>query len=127
MRVSINHTDKSSGLIFKTHQVEVSVAVTFSDEEQAIIKSRKLKDYVVLERQPDKLRRERIGAEAMRDNPGMFNLHVRDLVSGRADPFFCDTPIDAKIYEQQLTEALKKLKDFIAGNAETGTSKVFEL
>src|SRR3569832_2932493 len=127
MKVSIEHKDKASGLLFKTHQVAVSVAVVFSEEELAVIRSRRLRDYVVLERQPDKLRRERIGAEAMRDNPGMFNLHVRDLVSGRADPFFCDTPIDAKIYEQQLTEALKKLKDFIAGNAETGTSKVFEL
>ena len=127
MKVSIEHKDKASGLLFKTHQVAVSVAVVFSEEELAVIRSRRLRDYVVLERQPDKLRRERIGAEAMRDNPGMFNLYVRDLVSGRADEFFCDTPIDAKIYEQNLKVGLKTLKDFITGNAETGSATTFEL
>jgi hypothetical protein len=127
MRVSIKHTDKSSGLIFKTHQVEVAVTVVFSDEELAIIKSRKLKDYVVLQREPDRLRRERLGETAMAHNPRMFDLYVRDLVAGRPEQFFCDTPVDAKVYEQNLTEALKTLKSFLQGNAETAGAKVFEI
>lgn len=127
MRVSIEHADKTSGLVFKTHQIEVAVAVVFSEEEQAIIKGRKLKDTVVLKREPNSKEIEKRGAAWVRENHDLYHLYIRDLTAGKPERFLCDTPIDAKIYEQNLMEALKTLKGFISGNAETGTAKTFEL
>ena len=127
MRVSIEHKDKASGLIFKTHQVEVAVTVVFSEEEQAIIKHRKLKDYVITERIPDERLAGKIGSSFVQEHKHMYHLYVRDLTNGRPDHFVFDTPAHAKAYEQKVTEGLKELKAFIAGNAEIGTTKSFEL
>lgn len=127
MRVSIEHEDKTSGLIFKTHQTEVAVTVIFSDEEQAVIKSRKLKDTVVLKREPNAKEIEKRGAAWVRQNDDLYHLYIRNLTAGKPERFLCDTPIAAKIYEQELTGALKQLKEFLSGNAEIGKAKTFEL
>ena len=125
MRVSIEHKDKVAGLFRNIHQVDVVTSVQFTEEELAVIKSRKLKDYIVLERMPDSRMVEKLGADLPNYLDG-FKLRIKDLMKG-PDAFTCDTPIDAKAYEHSLTEALKELKAFIAGNAETATAKTFEL
>ena len=127
MRVSIEHNSGSSGLIFKKHFIRVAVTVVFSEEEQAIIRSRKLKDYVVLKREPDMLTVERLGARDAAQFAETYHLRIKDLASGKPDTYPFDTPIEAKQYETDLTAALKTLKEFISGNADTAKAKTFEL
>ncbi|MEJ0041003.1 MAG: hypothetical protein WDM81_01665 [Rhizomicrobium sp.] len=56
-----------------------------------------------------------------------YHLRVKDLLSGKPDKYLFDTPADAKVYEHELTEALKAFKQFIAANAEMAGAKSFEL
>ena len=127
MRVSIDHKDKKTGLVFKSNKYEVVVSVQFSDEELAIINSRKLKEYVVLERGWDATMKETAAK-----HPDYYdllpppNLIIGKLVKG-PDSYVFDTPIEAKGYEEKVTEALKRLKSFIMGNAEKAENKSFEL
>lgn len=127
MRVSIEHINKSSGLIFKKHYIEVAVTVVFSDEEQAVIRSRKLKEYVVLKREPDMLTVERLGAKDAAQFAETYHLRIKHLASGKPDKYPFETPIDAKNYEADLTAALKMLKEFIGANSETAGAKSFEI
>ncbi len=50
MRVSIEHTEKKTGLIRKKTHYCVTCKVNFSEEEKQIIKQRDLGETVVLER-----------------------------------------------------------------------------
>ena len=128
MRVSFEHNAKSSGIISKFHYVDVITTVQFSDEEMAIINSRKLKGFTVLDRGPDAVVRNRFE----RKHPDYlarlsnFELTVKKLMKG-PDTYSCETPAHAKSYEQEVTDALKKLKDFILGSADTAESKTFEI
>ncbi|MDE1945381.1 MAG: hypothetical protein KGI03_03875, partial [Patescibacteria group bacterium] len=121
------HNDKTSGLFGNVHQVEVFTRVQFSEEELAIIKSRKLKDYVVLKRKPDSRTAKKFDAEYMASIADGYHLRVKDLMKEDADRFTFDTPVDAKVYEENLTAALKQLKSFIVGNAGVAEAKTFEL
>jgi hypothetical protein len=127
MRVSIEHNDKTHGLVFKVHQVEVAVTVIFAEEELAVIRSRKLGDTVILERQADARTAEKLGAEYLASVAEGFHLRVKDLVKGKPERFTFDNPLQAKAYEQKLKAALTDLKAFLTGNAETGTATTFEL
>jgi len=127
MRVSFQHNDKATGLVFKKLTVDVVTSVLFSDEEIAIINSRKLKPFVVLKREPDA-----VVANRFKDDPDYlnslsgFDLTVAGLMKG-PDSYPCETPMHAKAYEEKVTDALKSLKNFIVGNAEKAESKSFEL
>ena len=127
MRVSIEHNSKSKGLIFKKRYIEVATTVVFSEEEQAIIRSRKLKEFVVLKREPDMLTVERLGARDAAMFVETYHLRIKDLASGKPDNYPFETPIEAKRYEAELTAALKTLKEFIGSNADTAKAKTFEL
>jgi hypothetical protein len=127
MRVSINHADRKFGLFGGTRMVEVAATVVFSDEEQAIIRGRKLKDYIVLKREPDSRSIDRLGAANVAELADAYHLRVRSLLSGKPDTYLFDTPAHAKRYEAELTDALKAFKDFIAANAETASATTFEL
>ena len=127
MRVSFQHNDKTTGLFSKKHTVDVVTSVQFSDEEQAIINTRKLKPFVVLAREADAVVKNRF-----KDDPTYlnslsgFDLTVAGLMKG-PDSYPCETPVHAKAYEEKVTEALKALKGFITGNADKAESKSFEL
>tara|TARA_R110002110_G_scaffold322490_1_gene534916 strand:- start:43 stop:399 length:357 start_codon:yes stop_codon:yes gene_type:complete len=117
MRVSIEHSDKAVGLLRMVNQIQVTTTVQFSEEELAVIRDRRLKDYIVAERVPDSRTASKFDAEYAARIADGWHLRVRDLMKGKPDGFMFDTPVDAKIYEQRLTEALKALKSFIEGNA----------
>lgn len=127
MRVSIEHSEESMGLLFKKPLYAVTATIQFSEEELAIIKTRRLKDFVVLERDWQATLQKKVEAHpeywATLAPP---HLKVSDLVKGR-DTYTFFTPIEAKSYENKLTDGLKQLKQFIAGNAATAESKTFEL
>jgi len=127
MRVSFEHNEKTTGLFIKKHTVDVVTSVQFSDEELAIINSRKLKQYIVLKREPDAVVTNRFKNDpAYLNSLTGFDLTVARLVKG-PDSYACDTPVDAKVYESNVTDALKALKSFITGNADKAEAKTFEL
>jgi hypothetical protein len=127
MRVSIEHSEESMGLVFKKPLYAVTATIQFSEEELAIIKTRRLKEFVVLDRDWQATLQKKVEAHpdywATLAKP---HLKVGDLMRGR-DTYTFFTPIEAKSYENKLTDALKQLKQFIAGNAATAESKTFEL
>lgn len=127
MRVSINHNDKATGFIFKSNKFEVVVSVQFSEEELAVINGRKLKEYIVLERGWDATMRDKANKHPeYYDTLPPPNLTIGKLVKG-PDGYVCDTPVDAKIYEEKVTNGLKSLKAFLQGNQTKAESKTFEL
>ncbi|MEL7275567.1 MAG: hypothetical protein AAGK98_03780 [Pseudomonadota bacterium] len=141
MKVSINHTQKTSGMIRKTTYHGVAVQVEFNTEEMAVIRERQLEKDIILQRDPPadmsdaaiekrenrglgrKLLTAAVsGADALHDD-----LTVRKLMQG-VDLYFLGTPMEAKAYEAELKEALVKLKNWIVGNAEVETETAsFEL
>lgn len=127
MRVSINHNEKSVGLVFKSTKHEVVTGVQFTAEELAIINGRKLKEFVVLSRGWDATMKEKAAKHPeYYDTLTPPNLTIGKLVKG-PDSYVFDTPIEAKRYEGELTEALKELKGFLVGNQTKAESKTFEL
>jgi hypothetical protein len=127
MRVTIEHHKKTTGGLRAIPQVEVIALVAFSEEERLIIESRRLEDYVVLQREPDSRQASKLEPEEMERWAHSFHLRIGDLLKSRPDRFTFDTPADAKIYQQRLTEALKQLKAFIMDNANLGPPTSFEL
>ena len=125
MRVSIDHKEKSTGLVFKKPAFAVNVNVQFSEEEKAIINTRKLKDYIVL-------RREHSFNSAVRNDPTYQDddikphLRVKSLMKG-SDSYDLPDPVRAKEYEQHLVDALKTLKSFLEGSHSVGESRTFDL
>jgi hypothetical protein len=129
MRVSIDHKEKTMGLVFKKTKHAVVVTIQFTEQEQAIIRQRKLNDYVIIKREWDATMKEKAEAHPEHYNhPDMKppHLFIKDLVKG-PDTYVLDTPIEAKQYEARLVEGLKTLKSFIEGNQTVAESKTFEL
>ncbi len=137
MKVNIKHVEKKKGMVFskKLHGVECSLQ--FNDEETAIIDERKLKNQLLLERDwsadVDGEKQESRGlvslvAKAAIQGAGANHPHltIGKLARG-ADTHFFDTPVEAKMYAEELKDALKLCKGFIEGNAEAGTDDSFEL
>ena len=127
MHVSIEHRKKSSGLLQNVPQVEVVANVQFSEEERLIIESRRLQDYVVLQREPDSRQADKLEPEELERWAHSFHLRISHLMNERPDCFTLDTPADAKVYQQRLIEALRQLKVFIADNAALGAPVSFEV
>jgi hypothetical protein len=127
MRVTFQHNDRTSGFFSQKHTVAVVTNVQFSDEELAIINSRKLKKFVVLNREADAVVANRFknDPEYLNSLSG-FDLTVASLVKG-PDSYACETPVHAKQYEENVTDALKSLKNFIMGNADKAESKTIEI
>jgi hypothetical protein len=127
MRVSIDHNEKSVGLLFRSTKHEVVTSIQFTAEELAVINGRKLKEYVVLERGWDATMKDNAAKHPeYYDTVPQPNLTIGKLVKG-PDHYVFDTPIESKRYEGQLTEALKQLKGFLVGNETRAESKSFEL
>ena len=114
------HRDiRDGGLLHRRTLHEVCVSVHFSHEEKQIVRQRGLMDTKILDRRP---------ANAREDDPAeWFELRIRDLVQRKADRFKCATPSEAKAYEEELVDALRKVKLWLSDNADPATGRVIEL
>ena len=131
MKVTINHVQKTAGLIRKTTFHGVSVLLEFNAEERAVINERKLGHDIILERgypadmsdtAAEKhanrgLGRKLLTAAVSGKDANDFHLSVNKLMRGE-DVYFLNTPMEAKAYEEELKEKLVMLKSWIVGNAE---------
>ncbi len=135
MKVSIDFVEKKLGMIRKTTLHGVTLSVTFSNAELAIIEERKLKNDLILEREipadvdPAKLESrgiaKRLATAAVGGN-NHFHLTFAKLIKG-PDTYYMETPAQAKSYVEDLKGALTNAKGWIEGNAEVGASTSFEL
>jgi hypothetical protein len=123
MRVTINHKEKKWSFRNTSRGHAVLCKVDFSEEEKQIIKERKLKDFIIMNRplqagvKPDP-------SLGIVDSP----LHVWQLLEKDPNMYVVATPSQAKQYEYDLKEALKNFKQFIEDNAEVGDAETtFEL
>ncbi|RLJ60753.1 hypothetical protein BCF46_0959 [Litoreibacter meonggei] len=131
MKVTINHVQKSSGIIRKTTYHGVAVRVQFNAEELAVIRERQLEKDVLLERgYPSDMSDNAINKHANRSlgkklltaavsgaDSLHFDLTVTKLMKGE-DVYFLGNPMEAKGYEEELRNGLVRLKQWIVGNAE---------
>ena len=128
MRVNIEHRNKTVGLLRKVTQYDVLLTVDFSEEERAIIKEFHLENTCILEREIDSIRRRGFTPKEMIDLADEFNLTVRGLLRDHTDTFTFDQYMDARNYEVRVTEALKRLKDYLTTHTlRFENSKSFEL
>lgn len=113
MRVTINHYEKKRSLRSWSKGHAISCKVEFTDEEKQIIKQSKIGDVIILNRplpagvKPD----PSIGIV---DSP----LKIKHLLEKEPNIYVVETPSEAKEYEAELTEVLKRLKEYIMDNAE---------
>ena len=128
MKVSLNHTEKKTGMIRKTKHYGVTVKIDFDATETAIITERKLGKDIVLERgYPSDMSEGEIEKHANRGlgkklltaavsgtDANGFDLTVNKLMKG--DTYHFSTPVEAKEYEAALKTALVRLKEWIIGN-----------
>lgn len=141
MKVTINHVQKTTGMIRKTTHHGVTVKVQFSSAELAIIRQRHLEPDVVLERgysselspaQIEKQENRSLGKSLLKaavSGRDSLNTHltVATLMKGE-DTFYLGRPVEAKEYEDELKAGLVQLKGWIEGNADVETETAsFEL
>lgn len=129
MKVSIDHIEKTQGLLRKTTFHGVQVHVVFSEEERAVIEERDLKYDIVVERGHSAdvseskaqahdnrgLGRKLLTAAVSGADANVTDLTINKLMKG-PDLYFLRTPLEAKEYEDILKNQLVKLKDYIIGN-----------
>ncbi len=118
MRVSISHEAVRRGLVLKKTYYEVRLDVHFSHEEIQVIRQRNLAKTKLLDRRPATARVD--------DRDEKFELRLQDLMRAQSDAFLCATPSAAKIYEEELLEALAQVKLWIGDNAEVAARTVVE-
>ncbi|MEJ8560034.1 hypothetical protein QTO30_01415 [Yoonia sp. GPGPB17] len=141
MKVTINHVQKSVGMIRKTTHHGVTVRVEFNAEELAIVRERKLETDIVLERDYSSdmsdaaidrhesrgLGKRLLTATVSGADANHHHLTVSKLMKGE-DTHYLGTPVEAKEYEESLKQALVTLKSWIEGNAKVETeTATFEL
>ena len=122
MKVNIEHKTKQTGIFSKTNHSVVVVTVQFSAEELALIHQHKLKDMVLIERDPPSHFPNNI-PESDRD---IHYLRVRNILN-KSDEYTVANPVKAKNYEADVVEALKSLKSYITGVSEAPKSSSFDL
>jgi len=130
MKVTINHVQKSTGMIRKTTHHGVAVKVEFNAEELAVIRERRLERDIVVERGYSSDVSDR--AAMKNENRGLGGKLLKAAVSGAdslstdltvtklmngEDVYFLGTPVEAKEYEALVKDGLVNLKDWIEGNA----------
>ena len=141
MKVSIDHTEKTNGILRKTTLYGVQVHVHFSEEERSIIEQRDLRYDTVLERgysadvsdtKAEKIESRGLGRRLLTAavsgvDANTTNLTINKLMKG-PDLYFVTTPLEAKEYEAELKNRLVQLKDYIVSNESVSeTSSSFEL
>jgi hypothetical protein len=118
MRVTFEHRTKVVGMMRKVTQYDVALTVDFSEEEKAIIAQFSLAETCILERQLDSIRIKKYSEQDLIALAQDFNLTVRGLLRDRTDIFTFDRYIDARNYQFEATDGLKKLKAFLQLHAE---------
>lgn len=123
MRVNIEHSTKTTGLLRKTTHYVVTLTVEFTDEEKHIIRERRLGKDVIMERDiPSDKDPAKFAKVA-----DAFHIRIQDLLRG-PDSYALSTPLEAKAYEAELTEKVTLLKSYIDGNRSVEQqSTTFEL
>jgi hypothetical protein len=127
VRVSIEHTQETKGLLRKTTFYIVCLTVEFSEEEKSIIQQRKLERDIILERgAPANVDEEKhanrgllskaITAATKGLDANHFHLTIGKLLAG-TDRYALATPLEAKEYEAEIKDKLTALKGYIMGNA----------
>lgn len=127
MKVDIQHVEKSQGLVFRKKLHGVALTVSFSQEELQIINERKLAKDRIIERgvpadvDAHKHANKGLGAKLVTavvkgTDALTFDLTIAKLMKG-TDTFFFETPLEAKGYEQEVREAMPRLKAYIVENA----------
>ena len=136
MRATITHGKTTSGLLKKTTYHAVEVTVQFTAEERSIITTNGLQGTIVLERSiPAHLNTTKSVAGFINNkivektgghDNGRYNLFIGNLLEG-TDSYSLDTPLEAKVYEGSIEDALGQLKRYIDGNTPiTETTKTLE-
>lgn len=131
MKVTINHVQKTTGMIRKTTHHGVSVRVAFNPQELAVIRERHLEKDVILKRGYSSDLSD--GAIDKQENRGLGKSLLKAAISGSdalntdltvtklmkgEDVFYLGRPVEAKEYEEELKNGLVQLKGWIEGNAE---------
>ena len=126
MKVTLSHSEKTTGLIRKTTHFGVTLEVQFDPSELAVIRERKLERTIVVERdypsdvdaekhESRGLARKLATAAVAGIDANHFDLTISKLMKG-PDTYYLATPLEAKDYEQRLRDQLPVLKDYIVGN-----------
>lgn len=118
MRVAITHEMVRRGFILKTTYYEVHTRVAFAHEEKQIIRQRNLLRTKLMDRRPAGARVD--------ERDEKFELRVEHLMDEQLDRFRCETPSQAKIYEESLLDALAQMKIWLDENAEVAGRTVVE-
>lgn len=118
MRVSFTHKEFTEGLVSKKSYVSVTILVEFNQEQLAVIKKWGLSRLVVLERDKP--------ANSSKTTTEFDWLRLEKLISG-PDTYILHSPLDAKLYEDKLTEKLRDLKVHLDANVELSPTKSFEI
>lgn len=115
MRVSIEHSEKTTGWISKTRYPMISLKVEFSEEEKQIIKEAKIEKVVILER--DHSADFKTNLKNLDD---IFNITFGGLLykqeKGTADEYCVRSPGEAREYEAELKDKLRQAKDYLERN-----------
>lgn len=123
MRVSIDHGEIKKGMLRKKTYHQVRIKVDFSEEELQIINANGLKYHVIHETEPSATR----GASPS-DDADWFYTKVAHFMQDEPSVHDCNTPLEAKQYEANITEGLKNLKALLDANKEVEEkSSSFEL
>ena len=126
MQASIEHKEITAGVIKKVPQVEVTVAVQFSEEERAIAERWNLGERIVVERDINAHRLGKMKADQYEYQAKLAHLRLADLWRGPSR-HVVDTPLDAKLYQDEVVEGLKTLKAFLTGCAELAEPQRIEI
>jgi len=120
MKIDIERSERTEGLIFKKPVFWVSLTVRFSEEEKAVIQQRRLKEWRVV-----------TVKDGYKINGRVEDwwLTIGDLLPGEGRGCRFDTPIEAQQFEAELKSThLPVLKQFLTSNAQPVQGKEsFEL
>lgn len=115
MRITIEHKEETKGLLFKKPSYAVRLTIVFSEEELAIIKHRKLKDYPLY-------------SYDMFEDGEIVGLPIGLFMDGRPAVRSFDNLVNAKAFEAELKEKhLPALRSLLDASRETGKTDTFEL
>jgi len=126
VKVSIDHSEVKKGFLKKKTYNQVAVTVQYTDYELAVIRKNKIEDHVILERTLDADRND-YDDMAKLGLLDRFHLRVKHFIGGKPNTYILNSPAESKVYEQEVTEALKNLKQFIENATEEPESTSFEL
>lgn len=93
----------------------ISLKVEFSEEEKRIIADAKIEKVIILERKPS----VHIKANFEGIEDVWFITYDKLLYKqskGEADEYCVLSPVDARIYDEELKKALREAKDYLEAN-----------